>query len=286
MTKFSVLIPVYNREGLIGQTIESVLNQTYDDFELIVIDDGSTDRTAEVIAAYGDRLIHLTQKNQGPEVARNSGAQAAKGNYLAFLDSDDLMFPWALEVYAEVIRHFEMPSLVLGSLLWFQGKPPSRSEGEYSGSIEALAYRDYFSKEESTGLSNSMIVLKRSIFDEIGGLRTSSRQKFYSDEASLVLRCGSLGPMVMIKNPKTVAFRLHEDNSANRVPWMCQGALSLIHEERSGMYPGGKARLLDRYATIGGYVHYWSMTAFRHGFYLWGIHLLVSGWPMIFAAVM
>jgi len=286
MTKFSVLIPVNNREKLIGQTIDSVLAQTYSKYELIVIDDGSTDRTSEVIASYANRLTHLDQSNQGPEVARNAGAVVATGEYLAFLDSDDVMFPWALEVYAKVILQSHLPGLVLGSMYYSREEKLSELVGKYNGSIEAIVYKDYFSKDVSVGLSNSIIVIKRSLFDEIGGLRRSSATTFHSDECSLVLRCGSFGPMVLIKHPTTVAYRMHQGNSIHNVPRMCQGAMSLIRAERKGEYPGGKTRLLDRYACIGGYVYDWSKEAFRFGFYGLGMHLFAAGSPMIFVGAL
>lgn len=91
--KVSVIIPTYNRAHFIAQAVESVLMQTYQDFELIIIDDGSTDNTKEVLESYRDRLHYFYQENQGRSVARNRGIELAKGEYIAFLDSDDLWLP-------------------------------------------------------------------------------------------------------------------------------------------------------------------------------------------------
>jgi glycosyltransferase involved in cell wall biosynthesis len=91
--KISVIIPTYNRVHLIKDAIESVFNQTYQDFELIIIDDGSTDSTKEVLAEYGERLQYIYQDNQGRSAARNHGIALAKGEFIAFLDSDDVWFP-------------------------------------------------------------------------------------------------------------------------------------------------------------------------------------------------
>jgi glycosyltransferase involved in cell wall biosynthesis len=93
----SVVIPAYNAERYIGEAIESVLSQTYSPLELIVVDDGSSDRTAELAAAYSGATV-IAQENSGPSAARNRGAAAARGEFLAFHDSDDAMTPDKLAV--------------------------------------------------------------------------------------------------------------------------------------------------------------------------------------------
>src|ERR1700751_565412 len=94
---FSIIIPTFNRAGLLQQALESVAQQTFRDFETLVVDDGSTDVTPQVAASFGARL--LRQENRGPGAARNLGIQHARGNYIAFLDSDDQWLPWTLETY-------------------------------------------------------------------------------------------------------------------------------------------------------------------------------------------
>jgi glycosyltransferase involved in cell wall biosynthesis len=93
----SVVIPTFNRATLVGYAIESVLGQTYQDFEVIVVDDGSTDHTPEEVARFGDRIRYLHQKNMGVSAARNTGIRAARGKWIAFLDSDDRWRPAKLE---------------------------------------------------------------------------------------------------------------------------------------------------------------------------------------------
>ncbi|MGZ8215953.1 glycosyltransferase family 2 protein [Methylomagnum sp.] len=85
----SVVIPAYNNELHIGEAIDSVLAQDYEPIEIIVVDDGSTDGTPDVVSAYGKRVISLRQENQGSAVARNLGVKSANGQYIAFLDADD-----------------------------------------------------------------------------------------------------------------------------------------------------------------------------------------------------
>ena len=93
----SVIIPAYNSANYIEEALESVFEQTFQDFEIIVIDDGSTDETGEVLKKYGDRIRLLFQDNGGCASARNKGIRIARGKYIAFLDADDLWMPTKLE---------------------------------------------------------------------------------------------------------------------------------------------------------------------------------------------
>ncbi|MFM7427887.1 MAG: glycosyltransferase family 2 protein, partial [Elainella sp.] len=91
--RVSVVIPAYNCADYLPAAIESVLAQTYRDFEIIVVDDGSTDATPEVLHRYGNQLVAISQANQGVALARNHGIQIAQGEWVAFLDADDLFLP-------------------------------------------------------------------------------------------------------------------------------------------------------------------------------------------------
>ena len=86
----SVVVPTYNRASRLGETLRSVVNQTYQDFELIVVDDGSTDDTSKMIQSFPDVRYVFIKENRGVSRARNEGLAYAKGRYICFLDSDDL----------------------------------------------------------------------------------------------------------------------------------------------------------------------------------------------------
>jgi len=101
--KVTVIIPTYERAHFIKSAVESVLNQTYDDFELIVVDDGSTDGTKEILEGYADKLLYVRQQRQKRSAARNKGVSLARGEYVAFLDSDDVWFPDKLERQVPVL---------------------------------------------------------------------------------------------------------------------------------------------------------------------------------------
>src|SRR5665213_2273603 len=124
MIRFSILMPVYNREKYVCQAIDSVLAQTFTSYELIVVDDGSTDGTPELLKSYGNRIQLIRQQNRGPEVARNTGAAVAQGEYVALLDDDDFLSPTALDTYDRVIRTFDSPPVIIGAAAFYRDGEP------------------------------------------------------------------------------------------------------------------------------------------------------------------
>ena len=142
MPEVSIITPVYNGERYLGEAIKSVLAQTWQDWELIVIDDGSTDETPNILRSFGDpRIVCIRQENQGAARARNTGLDAARGEYIAFLDADDLYLPSALADLAHFLRRNPQYDVVFsdGHVCDETGRTQSRlSEvrpGVYTGDI-------------------------------------------------------------------------------------------------------------------------------------------------------
>lgn len=104
MPEISVIIPTYNRSCIIREAIDSVLNQNYKNYEIIVVDDGSTDDTYSILEKYNGRIRYVFQNNGGVGKARNTGIRLAKGNFIAFLDSDDLWDPEKLSFQLNFFR--------------------------------------------------------------------------------------------------------------------------------------------------------------------------------------
>jgi glycosyltransferase involved in cell wall biosynthesis len=110
---FSIIIPTYNRAHLIDKTIRSVLNQVFSNFEIIVVDDGSKDHTMQVVSAFTDPRVQYHWKQNGERgAARNFGTSLAKGTYINFFDSDDLMYPTHLEVASQAINLLDSPEFL------------------------------------------------------------------------------------------------------------------------------------------------------------------------------
>ena len=105
MSKVSIIITCFNTERFVDETIESALRQTYRDLEVIVIDDGSTDKSRSIIERFGTRLTSVFGPNRGASAARNRGTQVATGEFIQYLDADDLLAPHAVSDRVEALRH-------------------------------------------------------------------------------------------------------------------------------------------------------------------------------------
>jgi glycosyltransferase involved in cell wall biosynthesis len=168
MTTVSVIIPTYNYAPFLGEAIDSALAQTRAALEVIVVDDGSTDSTPEVLAAYGDRIRVVRQKNRGVAAARNAGIAAARGEYVAFLDSDDAWYPRKLELQLPRLEADRGLGLVHcgAATIDAEGRTLKTSTGGMEGRVaEAMLRLD---REVIMPQGSSIVVPKR-VADEIGG---------------------------------------------------------------------------------------------------------------------
>lgn len=125
MPLVSIIMPCYNGEAFLADAINSVLGQTFQQFELIVVDDGSTDRSSEILASHGDRIRVIRQANQGVSAARNAGIEAAQGDFIAFLDADDY---WEPDFLDDMVEGMADPQTAIAYCGWQnvgvgQGKP-------------------------------------------------------------------------------------------------------------------------------------------------------------------
>lgn len=161
--KVSVIIPTYNRAIHIGRAVESIFTQTYQDFEIIIIDDGSTDNTKDVLFGYHDRIKYIYQTNKGVSSARNRGIKEARGEYLAFLDSDDIWLPTKLEKQIKLFHKDPTIYLVYSYARYFDRDNNSDfiRPQHISKSFEDFLYAE-------TVLPTSSVMLRKEAIDKVG----------------------------------------------------------------------------------------------------------------------
>jgi glycosyltransferase involved in cell wall biosynthesis len=217
----------------------------------------STDDTQAVLASYGPRLKVLRQPNSGAESARHNGARRAQGDYIVFLDSDDLLCSGALEAYDHVINECSSPPLIIGSWIEFEDGSALPAEVHTKpGNIEVSAYKDFLSRDIHMGLSNSLIVIRKSTLEKLGGPQRTAANLLL-DDFHICLQTGTASPCVVVRKPITVGYRRHSNNAHQNPTGNVKAILSLIDYEQRGGYPGGGSRRKERYLWIGSIGLHW-----------------------------
>jgi glycosyltransferase involved in cell wall biosynthesis len=242
--EFSVVIPSYNRLKFIKQAISSVEAQTHGSYEIIVVDDGSTDGTmAHLASAKGHRIKLLHQANKGPAAARNLAVKNAVGAYVAFLDSDDVWFPWTLATFHKVIREHDV-SLISAATLEIQSEVPHVEPGK----LVAQCFTDYFeTARDPAYVGSGAMVVKRSVFNQVGGFDETI---VVGEDLDFYFRAGTSRYFVRVLSPATLAYRRHEGNISIALGPLYSGALRLLKQEALGVYPGGEARQWERWTLL------------------------------------
>lgn len=165
----SVVIPLYNKEASIEQSLKSVLSQSYDDFEVVIVDDGSTDASVSIVESINDpRLRLIKQENGGPSKARNTGVQNARGEWIVFLDADDEFLPNALKMFAETIKANPQYNFIDFSWYTDTGKARALADHAKEGKV-SNHFRSYFYGEINPRTGSFVCtkeVATRCLFDE------------------------------------------------------------------------------------------------------------------------
>ncbi|MBD0824319.1 glycosyltransferase family 2 protein [Aestuariibaculum marinum] len=198
---FSVIIPLYNKEEFIGDTIESVLKQTFTDFEIIIVNDGSTDKSLDIVKTLeNDKIRLFSKKNGGLSSTRNYGIKKTQAEYIAFLDADDLWKEDFLETIYNLIKiynnHFVFATNY--SLL------PPNVVADYTidnfSSDQALVINNFFNITESIIAFNS-IVIHKLVFKEIGFFNENIN---YGEEYDFYIRCFNTFSLIYYASPKAL----------------------------------------------------------------------------------
>ncbi|GAB4374193.1 MAG: hypothetical protein Kow00121_18270 [Elainellaceae cyanobacterium] len=218
----SVIIPCYKQAHYLGEAIESVLTQTYSHYEIIVVDDGSPDNTAEVAARYPVRYIW--QENQGLSGARNTGIRASQGQYLVFLDADDRLTPNALRAGLNCFHTYPEAAFVSGHHRYIKGDgsllneyPPEPIDDDH---YMALLKRNYIGM-------HATVMYQRSVFDTVGLFDTSLKS---CEDYDLYLRIASKLP-IHRHHEITAEYRWHDANMTNNSRRMLTSALTALRSQ-------------------------------------------------------
>jgi glycosyltransferase involved in cell wall biosynthesis len=236
----SVIIPTYNRRALIGATIESVLAQTRAADQIIVVDDGSTDDTAALVATYAPRVRYLRQPNQGQQAARNLGVRASDGDLVLLLDSDDLWDPHFIEQNAAI--HEEHGDVLL-SFCNFRIVQDGAWSEQTKFDMAPAGYWDRKDRADRDGCwvfqqpiydmlidfqpaFPSALAIRRKYFDAIGGYDIVMRG-IKSEDFEFILRACQESPMAAVHAP-LVGIRKHESNDSGDALGLLLGEISVL----------------------------------------------------------
>ena len=201
MPRVSVIIPAYNAAATIAGTVDTIIRQTFQDFEIICVDDGSTDRTLAIVRQYGDRVRLVEQPNSGPAAARNNGARHSSGEYLAFLDADDLWMPQFLERSVAALDADPALSLVYCNCAL------ADSEGV---ALDTSLVGDGFDHPPSLNelltrlwpIMPSAALVRRSAYDACGGYRDALKgASFRFEDVDFWIKMREQGPFSYIAEP-------------------------------------------------------------------------------------
>ena len=192
----SAIIPVYNGERFLREAVESILQQKYRPLEMIIVDDGSTDGTAELVKNFGRSARYIYQNNKGPAAARNKGIAAAHGQFLAFLDADDLWPPHRLRTQIPHLLDDPNLDVIMGHTKCFGSR--STDESKLKGSQDSLL---------SVQLGSA--VFRKSVFEKVG---LFDEELSYSEDHDWFLRAREQSMSMLILDDITLYHRRHERN--------------------------------------------------------------------------
>ncbi|MFN3504774.1 MAG: glycosyltransferase family 2 protein [Caldimicrobium sp.] len=204
----SVIIPTYNRAYILPVAIESVLNQTYPNIELLLVDDGSKDNTPYLASKYKLKYIRLP-KNFGPSFARNRGIEHSKGTYIAFLDSDDAFVKNKIETQIEFLESHPQYHLVQSDEIWFKGTKkinPKKYHKKASGYFLDRAVK-------LCVVSISTVLMKKEIFKKVGLFDVDFP---VCEDYEFWLRVALFYPIALIKKPLVIKSGGREDQLSAR----------------------------------------------------------------------
>ena len=204
MPLISCIVPVFNGERYLNATLQSIFAQSHAPTEVIVVDDGSTDRTAEVVAGYQKRVRYLRQGNLGPAAARNLGLSEARGNLVAFLDQDDLWHPQKLEKQLALLSARPDLDICIAHVQLFWVEEMQQ---------EASLLESHRRGRMVPGYTTGALLTRRSIFDHVGVFDPSL---WFGDATDWFLRASEFGKVIELMPDALLYHRMHSANLTRR----------------------------------------------------------------------
>jgi hypothetical protein len=278
----SIVVPAWNRAALIGETLRSIASDGSIDFEVVVVDDGSSDDTAavaaRVMAEAGLPGRILRQANAGPGAARNAGARHACGRWLAFLDSDDRWLPWTLPLLARCAQEAEEPTLFFLQHVDFL-EPASLTDVE-AEPLRLESHETFADAAARTSVPGAepirfgAYMVTREAFLALGGFSHEIR---CSEDLDLFLRGDGTWRCVLIRRPKMIGYRLDSGNNLSADPTLLlEGLRHMRRNEADTVYcddPRVRALRLRLYAQSAAFT---AKVAFARGLTMLAYRVLAS----------
>ena len=249
-TLVSVVIPCYNQAHFLAQAVQSALDQDYLAVEVIVVNDGSPDNTREVATQFGDRIVYIEQENRGLSAARNAGIRAARGEYIALLDSDDVCLPGRLRLEAEYLDAHPTVGAVFTDALLYQESRILGLKSALSG--KPRQPQDFRWETVEYCPTPSTALVRRECFDSVGYF--DERLQRAGEDWLFAVRLAVEYPIAYLDQP-TIYYRLHGKNATAHLERINQqnriASRAAVEWERFPEYPPHfRAKLLYyRFAT-------------------------------------
>jgi len=229
----SIVIPAYNSAKFIRETLDACLSQTYTDTEIIVIDDGSHDKTVSIVQSYGDKIHLIQQANSGPAIARNTGIDAARGDYIQFCDSDDILHPAKIQRSMDLLLKHPDAALVYCQM------QPVDEQGSPVNDVPVAPDNSYFETENlfckmlhanGSPIQTSTILARKSCLTDAGMYRADPDHRC-AEDWDLLLRLADKYRFVGIPEI-LVNYRVREGALTTDTLAMAEGRLKTVQYAR------------------------------------------------------
>lgn len=253
-TLVSVVIPAYNSASFISETIDSICAQTFKDYEIIVVNDGSpdTEQLENVLASYGQKIVYLKQENRGPSAARNFGIKKAQGEFIAFLDSDDIWLPEFLEEQVNCFRARPDCDFAYTDAYLFGDVPSDwKKFTDIMPSLADVTFENLLALRCNV-ITSSVVVRKQKLLD-IGSFDENHGNR--SEDFDLWLRLAKSGVGFAYQDKPLLRYRFRKDSLSFDKTKLYDGALKALEkqEKAGGLSEKELAAIKETRRTLTGY---------------------------------